>query len=410
MDPEYLKQQVKDAAVRATMLRRELHQWPEPGNEEFRTAGIIERELKDLGLRVERPLPTGLICTIPCGSRTDSIKGVPQNVDDHERHGDIAVEKGIALRADMDGLPIEEKVSLSFSSSRKGYMHACGHDVHIAVLLGVARVIEKNRHMLKKDVKLIFQPAEETTGGAERMIAAGCLENPDISSVFGLHIKPELPAGKIGIKYGRVHAASDMFSIRIKGRGSHGAFPEKGVDALLTGCQVVNCLQTAVSRSVPAFEPAVLTVGTFRSGCAANVIAEEAILEGTIRSFDPEIGCALRRRTEDIVRFTALAAGAEGDVTFTKGYPALINDEQATDYLAQVARDIIGKENVIRLTEPTMSVDDFSYFLQKTKGSFFFLGSGFPDRENPPVHSGNLYVNEKCIETGILILSALCFK
>ena len=119
MDPEYLKQQVKDAAVRATMLRRELHQWPEPGNEEFRTAGIIERELKDLGLRVERPLPTGLICTIPCGSRTDSIKGVPQNVDDHERHGDIAVEKGIALRADMDGLPIEEKVSLSFSSSRK---------------------------------------------------------------------------------------------------------------------------------------------------------------------------------------------------------------------------------------------------------------------------------------------------
>jgi amidohydrolase len=410
MDPEYLKQQVKDAAVRATMLRRELHQWPEPGNEEFRTAGIIERELKDLGLRVERPLPTGLICTIPCGSRTDSIKGVPQNVDDHERHGDIAVEKGIALRADMDGLPIEEKVSLSFSSSRKGYMHACGHDVHIAVLLGVARVIEKNRHMLKKDVKLIFQPAEETTGGAERMIAAGCLENPDISSVFGLHIKPELPAGKIGIKYGRVHAASDMFSIRIKGRGSHGAFPEKGVDALLTGCQVVNCLQTAVSRSVPAFEPAVLTVGTFRSGCAANVIAEEAILEGTIRSFDPEIGCALRRRTEDIVRFTALAAGAEGDVTFTKGYPALINDEQATDYLAQVARDIIGKENVIRLTEPTMSVDDFSYFLQKTKGSFFFLGSGFSDRENPPIHSGNLYVNEKCIETGILILSALCFK
>jgi amidohydrolase len=410
MDPEYLKQQVKDAAVRAIMLRRELHQWPEPGNEEFRTAGIIERELKDLGFRVERLLPTGLICTIPCESRTDSIKGVVKNAGDHERSGDIAVKKGIALRADMDGLPIEEKVSLSFSSSRKGYMHACGHDVHTAVLLGVSRVIEKNRHMLKKDVKLIFQPAEETTGGAERMIAAGCLENPDISSVFGLHIKPELHAGKIGIKYGRVHAASDMFSIRIKGRGSHGAFPEKGVDALLTGCQVVNCLQTAVSRSVPAFEPAVLTVGTFRSGSAANVIAEEAILEGTIRSFDPEIGCVLRRRTEDIVRFTALAAGAEGAVTFTKGYPALINDEQATDHLAQVARDFIGKENVIELTEPAMSVDDFSYFLQKTKGSFFFLGSGFSDRENPPIHSGNLYVNEKCIETGILILSALCFK
>lgn len=405
MDLDYLKQQAKDAAVRAIALRRELHRWPEPGNEEFRTIKIIERELKSLGLRVEQPLPTGLMCTIPCERQFESTGGGATDAD-----GEVGEEKGIALRADIDGLPIRERVELPFSSSLQGYMHACGHDVHTAVLLGAARVIRENKHMLRRDVKLLFQPAEETTGGAERMIAAGCFRNPDISSVYGLHIKPELTAGKIGIKYGRVHAASDMFHIRIKGRGSHGAFPEKGVDALLTGCQIVNSLQTAVSRSISALDPAVLTVGTFRGGTAANIIADEVILEGTIRSFNPEVGSVLRQRTESIVRFTALAAGAEGTVTFTKGYPALINDEDATTHLMQLALDLVGRENVTELTEPSMSVEDFSYYLNNAKGTFFFLGSGFPHRENPPIHSGNLYVNEECIETGILIMSALCLK
>ncbi len=411
MNPDYLKEQAKDAAIRAIALRRELHQWPEPGNEEFRTTKIIERELKSLGLPVELPLPTGLICTITCERQPGSLEGclIDESVG-KDPVGDTDGEKGIALRADIDGLPIEEKVRLPFSSFRKGYMHACGHDVHTAVLLGTARVISKNKHMLKRNVKLIFQPAEETTGGAEKMIAAGCFRNPDISSVYGLHIKPELFAGKIGIRYGQVHAASEMFRIRIKGRGCHGAFPEKGVDALLTGCQVVSSLQTAVSRSVCPLDPAALTVGTFHGGTAANAIADEAILEGTIRSFNPDVGRVLRQRTEDIVRFTALSAGAEGTVSFTKGYPALINDEEATARLMQLASALIGRENVIEIAEPSMSVEDFSYYLRSAKGSFFFLGSGFPDRENPPIHSGHLYVNEECIETGILLMSALCFR
>lgn len=399
MDIELLKQQVADAAIHAVELRRELHRWPEPGNQEFRTVKIIEKELNGLGLAVSYPLPTGLLCTILCeGSDTSN-----------SRSEVAGREEGIALRADIDGLPITERLRLPFSSSVDGFMHACGHDVHTAVLLGTARVLANNKHLLNRDVKLLFQPAEETTGGAERMIAAGCLRNPDVGSVYGLHIKPELPAGQVGFQYGHVHAASDMFRIRIKGRRSHGASPEKGVDALLTGCQVVSSLQTVVSRSTGATDPAVLTVGAFHSGTAGNIIADEAILEGTIRSFDPEVSRVLRQRTEDIVKYTALASGGEGQVTFIKGYPALVNEKAATDRLVQIAQELIGSENLIGIKKPSMSVEDFSYYLHSTKGSFFFLGSGFPHRENPPIHSDNLYINEDCIETGILLMSALCF-
>ncbi|MFA5634390.1 MAG: M20 family metallopeptidase [Anaerovoracaceae bacterium] len=399
MELLYLKQQAAEAAIQAVELRRELHRWPEAGNQEFRTVKIIEKELKNLGLTVQYPLPTGLLCTILC----------KESDRDNSLSVEIGKEKGIALRADIDGLPIKERLRLPFSSSVEGFMHACGHDVHTAILLGTAKVIANNRHLLNQDVKLLFQPAEETTGGAERMIAAGCLRNPDIESVYGLHIKPELLAGQVGFQYGRVHAASDMFRIGIKGRSSHGASPEKGVDALLTGCQVVSSLQTAVSRSTGATDPAVLTVGAFHSGTAGNIISDEANFEGTIRSFDPEVSSVLRQRIEDIVKYTALASGGEGRVTFLKGYPAVINDKTATDRLVQLARELIGSENLIEIKKPSMSVEDFSFYLHKAKGSFFFLGSGFPHRENPPIHSDNLYINEDCIETGILLMSALCF-
>ncbi len=399
MDLRILKQQAAEAAVPAISLRRELHRWPEPGNEEYRTVKIIEKELADLGLQVLKPLRTGVICTIKGESRKEASV---------ERQGHNREEKAIALRADIDGLPIREGLRLPFSSRIDGYMHACGHDVHTAILLGTARVLAKNKSDLNRDVKLIFQPAEETTGGAERMIAAGCLKNPEISSIYGLHIKPELPAGQIGIKYGRVHAASDMFRIDIRGRSSHGASPEKGVDALLAGCQIVNSLQTVVSRSIGATDPAVLTVGTFYSGTAGNVIADEVVMEGTLRSFDPEVANLLKQRTEEIVRFTAQAAGAEGRVTFTKGYPALVNDNTAVDRLARLTRSIFGKENLVQMKQPSTGVEDFSFYLQKAEGAFFFLGSGFPYRENPTIHSDHLYVNEKCIETGIHLMSALC--
>lgn len=391
MDIELLKQEAAEAAVHAVDVRRELHRFPEPGNLEYHTAKIIENELKRMGLVIKRLLSTGLICTIECGTEEKN-------------------EDGIGLRADLDGLPVKEAHKLPFTSSIDGYMHACGHDVHIAVILGTARVLFNNRHRLKRDVRLIFQPAEETTGGAEKMIAAGCLKDPDISEVYGLHIMPELTAGRVGIKYGCVHAASDMFRIQIKGRGSHGASPEMGIDALLTACQLVGNLQSVVSRSINATEPAVLTVGSFHSGTAGNIIADEAMLEGIIRSISPETGDLMRARTEEIAKAVAAGAGAESIVKFAKGYPALINDRDSTDKLRKIAVSLIGQDNCTLLKTASMRTEDFSYYLEKTKGCFFFLGSGFPHRNNPPIHSGNLYVNEKCIETGILIMSGICLR
>lgn len=389
MDVQNLKKQVALIAAKAIELRRELHRFPEPGNGETRTAKIIEKELANLRLKPEYLLETGLISTIFAGNGFDA-------------------KETVGLRADIDGLPIKETLNLPFVSLNEGYMHACGHDVHTAVLLGTAMVLAKNKHELRRNVRLIFQPAEETTGGAERMIAAGCLAEPDVTSIYGLHIMPELTAGQIGIRTGCVHAGSDMFQIHVKGKGSHGASPEMGIDALLTGCQIVSNLQTIVSRSIDATHPAVLTVGSFESGTAGNIIAEEAFLKGIIRTIEPGVGRLIKARTEEIVRYTSAAAGAEGTVKFQNGYPALFNETASTERVHEITASLVGEENCISIKKPSMRVDDFSYYLNNVKGSYFFLGSGFSQRENPPIHSGDLYVNEKCIEVGIMVMSALC--
>ncbi|GAB1476567.1 M20 family metallopeptidase [Bacillota bacterium] len=389
MKIELLRQQVREAAYHAVNVRRDLHRFPEAGNEEYRTAEIIEAELKELGLYAKRMLPTGIVSTIESGCPEKETGG-------------------IGLRADIDGLPVEEGHKLPFSSLIDGYMHACGHDVHTSIILGTARVLIKNRDRLRRDVRLIFQPAEETVGGAEKMIAAGCMKNPIISEIYGLHIMPELTSGQIGIRYGCVHAASDMFRILIKGRASHGASPEMGVDALLTACQIVESLQTVVSRSVAPTEPAVLSIGSFHSGSAGNVVAEEAVLEGIIRSMGPETADLMKRRSGEIVSLISAAAGAEGAVKFTKGYSALINDNASVRRLKEIASGLIGEDNCIIIKNASMRAEDFSCFLEKAGGCYFFLGSGFPNRFNPPIHSGDLYVDEKCVETGILIMSGLC--
>lgn len=391
VDIGILKEEVEKVAHKAVEVRRELHRLPELGNEEFRTVEIIGSQLDKIGLDYKNILPTGIIATITQSSKTLKNKKAP-----------------IALRADIDGLPINEKLKLPFSSILDGYMHACGHDVHTAILLGTAMVLTKYKDLLRRDIRLIFQPAEETTGGADRMVAAGCLKNPDIKEIYGLHIMPELPAGRVGIKKGCVHAASDMFEIHVKGKGSHGASPELGIDALLAASQIVNNLQSLVSRSVPPSDPAVLTIGSFRSGKAKNVIADEAFLEGIIRTLDPSIGELIKRRMEEVVEYTSLAAGAEGKIKFEKGYRALVNHTLPTARVERMAEKLLGKENCATLKTASMRVEDFSHYLNSAEGCFFFLGSGFPHRENPTIHSPNLYVNEKCIEVGILLMSSLC--
>lgn len=386
---EELRPLVEEVAPWAIAIRRELHRWPETGNEEFRTIQKIKNELDSLGIETNLLLNTGLIAT---------VVGV---------QAETKPERAIAFRADIDGLPIEEKIRLPFTSERKGYMHACGHDVHAAILLGVGKVLTSMKNKPNSTVRLIFQPAEETSGGAVRMISAGCLTNPTIDEVYGLHVKPELTAGTIGIQYGKVHASSDQFLIRIKGNAGHGAAPHTGTDAIVIGAQLINQLQTIVSRNISPLDAAVLTIGTFQSGTAVNIIAKQATLTGTIRALDQGVREILKTRIKDAADGIALATGAEVSVEFTAGYDALTNWKEQTDYVKQIGEYTIGPSQVVEITQPSMGVEDFTYYLKQAKGSFFFLGSGYPHRENSPLHSDHLQINEACINTGILVLSAL---
>ena len=371
----------------AVGLRQEFHRWPELGNEEFRTSERVLSGLQSLGIEAEQLLPTGIMGS----SKKKSGK------------------KTVALRADMDALPIQETVSLPFSSERKGIMHACGHDVHTAVLLGTAMVISEIQDDINGNVKYIFQPAEETTGGAKRMIRKGCLE-PETDYILGLHVKPDLPAGTIGVKYGKVHASSDMFKITIIGKNSHGAYPEMGIDSIVAASQIVTGIQSIVSRNISPLNSAVITVGGLHGGAAVNLISDTVILEGTIRSLDHLSRSFLKERLTEMARYTAKAYGAKAEVKFKKGYPVLINDNLIVETVKNTAICDTSIEKVIELKEPTMGVEDFAYYLERVPGAFFFLGSGYKGRENKGLHTGGFEVDEKCIGYGIQLFVMAVLK
>ena len=381
-----LDELVKEAGKWAVHLRQDLHRWPELGNEEYRTAERVLTELGKLGIETERMLPTGIVGSL------------------EKKSG----KKTVAIRADMDALPIQESVSLPFSSERNGIMHACGHDVHTAVLLGTARVISKIQNEINGNVKFIFQPAEETTGGAKRMMRKGCLE-PKTDYILGLHVKPDLPAGTIGIKYGKVHASSDMFRITVRGKHSHGAYPEMGIDSIAAAAQIITGAQSIVARNISPLNSAVITVGSIHGGTAVNLIADSVVLEGTIRSLDHCSREFLRERLKEMTQWTAKAYGAKAEVNFKKGYPILTNDNLVVDVIKNAAICDTAVEKVVELKDPTMGVEDFAFFLEKVPGAFFFLGSGYKGRENEGIHSGGFEVDEKCIPVGIQmeVMSAL---
>lgn len=372
-----LNQLIKEAEKWSISLRRDFHRWPELGNNEFRTSERIKSELDQLNIKSEKMLKTGVV-------------GFLEN-----QRG-----KTIALRADMDALPIQEAVSFPFASERKGIMHACGHDVHMAVLLGAAMVLSNIKNEINGSVKFIFQPAEETTGGAKRMIKKGCLE-PKTDYILGLHVKPDLPAGTIGIKYDKVHASSDTFQITVKGKTSHGAYPEQGIDSLIASAQIVTGMQSIISRNISPLDSAVITIGSIHGGNAVNLIADTVILEGTIRSLDYHSRELLKTRLKEMSNWTAQAYGVKAEVRFQKGYPTLVNDNRIVDIIRNTAICETAVEKVVKLKDPTMGVEDFSYYLEKVPGAFFFLGSGYNGKDNEGLHSERFEVDEKCIGIGI---------
>ncbi len=363
-------------------LRRALHRRPEHGNREFQTSAYLCRTLEEIGLQPKRLLDTAVVAELR-GSLPGPI---------------------VALRADMDALPIQEKTGLPFASEIPGMMHACGHDLHMAALLGAARLLSSHREALRGTVRFFFQPDEELDGGAQRMIEAGCMEG--VSMVFGAHVRPELPAGQVGIRYGDSYAASNPFTITIRGRSAHGAEPQNGADAIVAGAQIVTAMQTLVSRRMTPTSPAVITVGTFQAGSQCNILAGEAVLKGILRTFGEENREKLTRAMTDLVAGIAAAMDVEAQVDFTWGYPGVVNDPDATALVQRTAEALLGPERVTVLDRPVMTTEDFGYYLQKAPGCFYHIGVNSP----APLHSDRFCPDEGALPVAAALHSRVAWE
>lgn len=395
-----LKARVDDLAMNAQSQviewRHHLHQYPELSNREFNTSSYIADKLESFGLAVQTGIAhTGVIGILKGG-----------------KPGPV-----IALRADMDGLPVKERVELEWASKETaeyngqevGVMHACGHDTHMSILLGTAQILSSVREELKGTIKFIFQPAEEGApkgeeGGAELMVKEGVLQNPDVDVIFGLHISSDTEVGTIKYKPGGFMAAVNSFSIKVNGKQTHGARPWSGIDPIVTSAMIINGLQTTVSRQAELTkEPAVVTVGAIHGGVRQNIIPEEVNMIGTIRTLDYDMRAKILNDIERTVTLIAESQGAQAQVEFDKGYPITYNDPELTSTMLSVLESAAGRENVI-LSHAITGAEDFSFYQQEVPGLFFFLG-GMPRGTDPakafPHHTPDFFVTDDSMLLGM---------
>lgn len=375
-----LAEEIKEWLVE---VRRDFHMHPEFGMEEHRTSEMIAKYLEEMGIEYEK----GVANTGVVGIIRGKEKG-----------------KTVALRADMDALPIEEKNKVSYKSKTKGKMHACGHDAHMTIVLGAAKLLSNMKDSLKGNIKLFFQPAEETVGGAKPMIEEGVMENPKVDAVFGLHVSPEIPTGSIGIKYGKMNASSDAIKIVINGESTHGAYPHSGIDAIVIAGHVITALQTIVSRNIDPRNSAVVTLGAINGGTKGNIIADKVEMIGTVRTLDPEIREKVLTRIENTVKNISESLGGNGEVIIEEGYSPLINDNDMVEMVKANAIELLGRNKVKIIEDLSLGVEDFAYFLQKAPGAFFRLGSG--NLEKGIIHDGhhcNFDIDEDCLSIGVAL-------
>ena len=362
--------------------RRDLHAHPELAFEEVRTAGVVSRELTRLGIAHQTGIAkTGIVALIEGG-----------------RPGPV-----LAIRADMDALPIHEQTGLDYASTIPGLMHACGHDIHTATLLGVAAVLHELAPALAGTIKLIFQPAEEAIGGAERMIAEGVLEGPHVDMALGFHNYPQMPAGQFGFCRGPALAAADTFEVVVHGKSGHAAHPYAAIDPIVAACQLIGQLQTVVSREVRPLHPAVVTVGAIHGGVAANIIPDSVTFIGTVRTLH-----AAAQDTAEAAIIRLCAGMQEGmrvrcDVTYTRGVPAMLNDDTVLDPTVAAVRLQFG-DAAVHATEPSMGAEDFALMSQVVPSFQLGIGSGAPGRDDR-LHNSAYSPDERCIAFGVQALS-----
>lgn len=369
-------------------IRRHLHSHPELSGQETQTSAYVAGVLSSAGVQL-LPGPGGV----------GVIGEIPGNGED---------KRVLAIRTDLDALPIHERTGLEFASQRPGIMHACGHDVHTTVGLGTAMILAQLRDHLPGTIRLIFQPAEEIAQGAAWMIGAGAMHQ--VSSILSLHVFPTIPAGEVAVRYGALTAAADDLEIRIMGESGHGARPHEAIDAIWIAAQVMTNLQQAISRTQNPLRPVVLTIGKISGGRAPNVIADQVVLQGTVRSLHPETSQALPAWIEHIVSHTCQACGATYELDYRRGVPSVCNAPQLTQLLQEAAQEAIGKENVHTLPEPSLGAEDFALYLEKSPGAMFRLGVGFRERPNFPLHHPQFDVDESAIMVGVLTLAHAAWK
>jgi len=342
----------RDEAWRQTFYT--LHQAPELGGREERTAVFIRRRLTELGIPYAPSAGTGTVAILQGGKPG----------------------KTLAFRADMDALPIQEASGLSYASQIPGVMHACGHDFHITALLGAAELLRRRRAELRGAVRLLFQPDEEGDGGADRMVGEGALEGVDLA--LCCHVDSALPTGTLSTRPGPVCAASNPFTVTLRGRGSHGAKPHLGADVIVAGAQMISALQTIASRRTAPTDPVVASVGSFHAGEAGNVLPETARFSGVLRTMTPAVRERAKAELRSIVAGTAAAMGVEAEVEITEGYPCCHNDPEATALAWGAGEKILGRENLIPQEAPSLGTDDFGYISAKVPGCYYYIGVGGP--------------------------------
>ena len=378
-----IKALAADLAPRLIKIRRHLHSHPELSGQEHQTAAYVAGVLSSCGLQVKE------------GVGKVGVVG--------ELAGQGAETRLLAIRTDMDALPIREHTELAFASRQPGVMHACGHDVHTTVGLGTAMVLAQLGQPLPGTVRFLFQPAEEIAQGATWMVENGVMDA--VSGILSLHVWPSIPAGVVGIRYGALTAAADDLEITILGESGHGARPHEAIDAIWIASQVITTLQQAISRTQNPLHPVVLTIGQITGGRAPNVIADQVQLLGTVRSLHPETSAALPAWIEQIVAHLCQTYGAAYKLNYRRGTPSVQNDLALTQLLESAAEAALGSQGIQIINEPSLGAEDFAVYLQHAPGSMFRLGVGFHDRRNYPLHHPQFEVDETAIVAGVTTLA-----
>ena len=385
MKDNELKKRISELFPQLVEMRRDFHKHPELGFEEIRTNSKICEYLKAWNIDyVSGIAKTGVIATI---------------------YGEKSGEgKVVGIRADIDAIPATEENCINYKSENIGVMHACGHDAHMTMLLAAGKVLYDTKETWSGCVKLFFQPAEESDGGAKPMIEQGCLKNPDVDYTIGLHVMPHIETGQVELKYNQLNASSDKILISIKGKSAHGAYPDQGIDAISISGQIITGLQSIVSRNVSPVDSLVITIGTIEGGTKYNNIADQVYMTGTLRATNEATRAFAKVRIKELVEMITKANGGSARVEIEEGYPTLVNDHDVVKVIEEVCKESLGENNIVYKAAPSLGVDDFAYFTQSGKAAYYHLGCGnISEGISEGLHNVNFNIDEECLKVGALI-------